>query len=156
MHSLSSSTWKSSAVQMRLWDLWCVLVACESSCGHMFCNQSRWELMVPKWDQHKSSPAFILFSFLSVPLALCLTCFVTLSSCLLAAHILSTSGIKRQQKCSQPFLTFCVTAHGLVPAASLGGHSSHFHPRLHRSTGRQEVEARSGAAPVQSFKNQYA
>lgn len=116
-------------------------VACDSSCGHMVCNQSRWELMVHKWDQLKSASAFhSRFISLSVSPAL-----------QLSFHSTPTSRCYRHQQSKDSKNVGSLSrlfAHGLVQAASSGGHSSHFHPRLHCNTGRQEVEAQSGAAPV--------
>lgn len=70
-------------------------VACDSSCGHMVCNQSRWELMGPKWDQPKSSSAFHSL-FISLSVSPQRTRFA----------MLSTAANQRRQKCCQPFPDF--------------------------------------------------
>lgn len=55
----------------KLWDLWWEPAACESSCGHTFCNHSRWELMVPKRDQLQILSSFRSLSlYLPVPRSL--------------------------------------------------------------------------------------
>lgn len=67
--------------------------------------------MVHKWDQLKSSPAYVLFSF---PY---LTCFVTLSICLPKARPLRNVIAIRNQKAAEVFPAFpdflrgCVQPH---------------------------------------------
>lgn len=119
-----------------------VLVTCESSCGHMFCNQSRWELTAHKRDQLKSSSAFIPFSSLSRSSSLSLTCFLTVSSCLLTARSHHNVIDSRNQKTVRnalfffPRLCLLSLATEEIPCVSFRSASQN----------REEVEAQSGTA----------